>query len=473
MSDGGEFRTAPTAERVLGRRTQPLATKLVAIVAVTLIAAFGTSIAIAYPFVHSSAIELSRAALSNQADAVARFVEGAAIASGSAPTLPNEILDILENHHVKAVLVAPTDAVVAPMVDADRTMYGVHAAVSDIRTEGDDSMLYEFRLLNGGYSLMILEPQSIADEPTRKLLFKMIFGAVAALVLSMALVMLYAGRITSPLKDAVEAAERMAEGSRDVRLPEAGAGELVDLSRSMNDLSDALANSEDRQRQFLLSVSHELRTPLTAIAGYAEALADGVIPPEDMQDVGSVVQSESVRLQRLVSDLLDLGRAGAIELRLDPQRIDLRDLVTEAAHVWRDRCEREGVEFRLELHDEASLLITTDAVRVRQIIDNLCENALRVTPAGRPLILAARSAKDVVEIEVRDGGPGLSEDDVAVAFEPAALFGRYIGIRPVGTGIGLALVGRLAARLGGTATAGAAGEGGARFTVTLPSNWVA
>ena len=128
MSDGGEFRTAPTAERVLGRRTQPLATRLVAIVAVTLIAAFGTSIAIAYPFVHGSAIELSRAALSNQADAVARFVEGAAIASGTAPTLPTEILDILDNHHVKAVLVAPTDAVVPPMVDADRTMYGAHAA---------------------------------------------------------------------------------------------------------------------------------------------------------------------------------------------------------------------------------------------------------------------------------------------------------------------------------------------------------
>ena len=262
----------------------------------------------------------------------------------------------------------------------------------------------------------------------------------------------------------------MADGARDVRLVEGGVAEIADLSRSMNELSDALARSEDRQRQFLLSVSHELRTPLTALGGYAEALADGMITDDDVPATGTIMRGEADRLQRLVSDLLDLSRAGAAAFRMDPQEIDLVELVAGAGQVWRTRCDREGVEFMLE-SPETPLVVTTDAVRVRQIIDNLCENALRVTPQGQPLILALRAEADRVRIEVRDGGPGLSEDDLRVAFQPSALHDRYIGLRPVGTGVGLALVGTLAQRLGGGASVSAAPEGGAAFAVVLPRMW--
>ncbi len=107
--------------------------------------------------------------------------------------------------------------------------------------------------------------------------------------------------------------------------------------------------------------------------------------------------------------------------------------------------------------------------RVRQVLDGLAENALRVTPAGRPIVLALRHEGRLAVLEVRDGGPGLTEDDLGVAFERSALHERYRGIRPVGTGVGLALVGGLVTRLGGSAEAGHAVEGGARFTVRLPS----
>ncbi len=110
----------------------------------------------------------------------------------------------------------------------------------------------------------------------------------------------------------------------------------------------------------------------------------------------------------------------------------------------------------------------TDPMRVRQIIDNLAENALRVSPPGSVMVLAIRREGDWGVVEVRDSGPGLTDDDIAVAFEPGVLHERYRGVRPVGTGLGLALVGRLAHGLGGSAEAGRAAEGGARFTVRLP-----
>jgi two-component system OmpR family sensor kinase len=91
-----------------------------------------------------------------------------------------------------------------------------------------------------------------------------------------------------------------------------------------------------------------------------------------------------------------------------------------------------------------------------------------VTPAGEPIVFAVRPAGTGIEVQVRDGGPGLTPDDCKVAFDRSALYDRYRGLRRVGTGVGLALVAGLAGRLGGTAEAGRAPEGGACFTVRLP-----
>jgi two-component system sensor histidine kinase BaeS len=103
------------------------------------------------------------------------------------------------------------------------------------------------------------------------------------------------------------------------------------------------------------------------------------------------------------------------------------------------------------------------------VIDGLVGNALRVVPAGAPVVVALTRTAAVAVIEVRDGGPGLTDSDLAVAFDRGALKARYQEIRKVGSGLGLALAARLVHRLGGTIAAGHAVEGGARFTVTIPA----
>jgi two-component system sensor histidine kinase BaeS len=129
-----------------------------------------------------------------------------------------------------------------------------------------------------------------------------------------------------------------------------------------------------------------------------------------------------------------------------------------------------GVVFRLEAPATA-IWCHTDPSRVRQILDGLLENALRVTPPGAPIILSVRTGKEpqTVLLEVRDGGPGLTDEDLAVAFERSVLYERYRGVRRVGTGLGLAIVDGLARRLGGTVSAGHSAEAGASFTVRLPA----
>jgi two-component system sensor histidine kinase BaeS len=276
-----------------------------------------------------------------------------------------------------------------------------------------------------------------------------------------------AQRLTRPLRAARQAANQLAAGSRDVLLLAEGPSEIADIAEALNHLNAALAVSEGRQREFLLSISHELRTPLTAVKGYGEALADGIIPADEVARTGATLTSEATRLDRLVADLLDLARLGAVNFQMTPLDTDLAELVREAGEVWADRCAKAGVEFRCDTPANP-LIAHLDPVRLRQVIDNLAENALRISPEGSLIVLRIGSDGQSAVLEVQDAGPGLTLEDIAVAFEPGVLHERYRGVRPVGTGLGLALVGRLATGLGGEASAGQAPGGGARFMVRLP-----
>ena len=330
------------------------------------------------------------------------------------------------------------------------------------------SYFAEGRPLDSGGSVLLLQPRTAARALTTPLRKRVFIALAAGLGLAVLAGWWLSRRLARPLVHAAAAAGQLASGRRDVRLTPEGPAEVAAVSESLNALAAALTTSEDRQRAFLLSVSHELRTPLTAITGYAEALADGVVAPNEAATVGATMLAESTRLQRLVADLLDLARVGADDFRIDPTDVDIVALIQSAAEVWTTRAASAGVLLRVDAPTDP-LRVVTDAVRVRQIVDGLAENALRVTPAGAPIVLAARAVPAGVQVEVRDGGPGLTDDDIAVAFERSALYDRYRGERRVGTGIGLALIAGLAERLGGRAEAGHAAEGGARFTVTLRS----
>ncbi|BFU43595.1 ATP-binding protein [Krasilnikovia sp. MM14-A1004] len=273
--------------------------------------------------------------------------------------------------------------------------------------------------------------------------------------------------IARPIRQAAAAAVQLAAGERTVRLSVRPPAEATELAGAFNQLAAALETSEGRERDFLLSVSHELRTPLATIRGYAEALADGVVGADGAPRAGATMLAEAERLDRLIADLLVLSRLEAADLPIDVVEVDLAELVRAAADAWAPRCVPDGPRLLVEAPAEP-IVVHTDPGRIRQVLDGLCENALRIVPPGAPLVLAARAAATGGVVEVRDGGPGFTDDDLAVAFQRGALHQRYRGIRKVGSGLGLALAARLVARLGGTIEAGHAAEGGARFTVELP-----
>lgn len=327
------------------------------------------------------------------------------------------------------------------------------------------TVLLEARSVNGrAFALVASADIGAGTQRTlqRRVLLALAIGLLAAVIGGLVIARL----VTRPLRRTAETARAMGAGSRQTRAPVAGPSEVADVAIAVNELADALQHSESRQREFLTSVSHELRTPLAAIGGQAEALSDGIVPGPEVPQVGRMIRAESARLERLVYDLLDLARLGADSFRLELAPCDLTALIREMASVWQIRCDQRSVQLLVQV-PSGPVVVVTDARRLRQVLDGLAENALRLLAPGRPLVLALSVGGSVV-LQVRDGGPGLTAQDYAVAFEQGVLHERYRGRRPGGAGLGLALAHSLVTRLGGTVTAGPAPEGGACFSVELP-----
>ncbi|WP_030487786.1 sensor histidine kinase [Micromonospora chokoriensis] len=343
--------------------------------------------------------------------------------------------------------------------------------VSARRVVDGKQALVEGRALPSGNGVVLSRPSAngLWARVLRSLWLPLLAGLTAGVVAGL----LLARRLARPIRVAATAAARLRAGDRAVRIPVEPPDEVADLAEALNGLAAALATSEGRQREFLLSVSHELRTPLTAIRGYAEALADGVLGADDTVDTGRTVLAEAQHLDRLIGDLLALARLEAADFPLEPVPVDLTQLALDAEPTWFGRCAAVGVPFRVETPGQP-VPVYTDPGRIRQVLDGLLENALRVVPPGSPVVLAVRPAgADPARggvLEVRDGGPGFTDDDLAVAFERGALHERYRGVRKVGSGLGLALAAGLVRRLGGEIAAGHAPEGGAAFTVRLPGD---
>lgn len=423
---------------------------------------------ISYPLVVSSSEDQGQRSLSQLANVTAEAVDRQGLGAGA---LEPTLITTLQRESISAYILAPS-------VTGYRDLpYGFTQEMAQDLVSGvslslrvpteTGQLLYEGRPLAGGGGVLLIQPIAVAGASAQAVIARLLVALGVGLIIAIPLGYFAARRLARPLKRASAAASELTQGHRGVELGVQGPREIADIAEALNALDRALAVSESRSREFLLSVSHELRTPLTAVKGYSEALADGVFTGEDSIHAGELIGKEAKRLDRLVQDLLDLARLGASTFTVNPAELDLTDFSQDVVSVWAYRSQDENVRFRSELSVWGTF--NTDSLRLRQIIDNLAENALRVTPSGQEVVIAmSLDSNASLVVEVRDSGPGLTAEDREIAFEPGALYEKYRGVRPVGTGLGLALVGKLAASLKGTAVVGIAPEGGACFRVVVP-----
>ena len=309
--------------------------------------------------------------------------------------------------------------------------------------------------------LPITEVDNALNQATRRLLLGLLVGLLVAGIAALSL----ASWLTKPLTETAHAARKLAAGERGVSLPAPASQEAAELTAALSSLDRALATSEGRQREFLLSISHEMRTPLAAVRGYAEALSDGMIAEHELPQVGQTLVRETERLDAFVRDLLELARLQADDFTIHAVPVDLGGLLTHVGTAWSAKA--ANLQVALSVSGTTPTPILADPQRLRQVVDGLVENALRATPAGGRVSVTVRPGAHACLVEVSDTGPGLAPEDLDVAFDRGALHAKYRQTREVGTGLGLSIAARLVGRMGGALTA-ANGASGAIFTVSLP-----
>jgi signal transduction histidine kinase len=426
-----------------------LRTRLFRAIALTVALCVGLTVAVGLVLTRRAVDRATLHDVSHQADLIARSQDVKSTVS------PLTNLPSLQPYFDKQHMSYLTHIEELPQWAKDKLARG-QPADGSVTLNGNDEFFAARIVSNKPF--VLLRPKSVTLSRWTPYLYSLLIAALAALVLAAISAFLLARRIARPVGRVADAARSLARGTEPEPVPEEGATELVTLATAFNDLASQLARAREAERNFLLSVSHELKTPLTAIRGYAEALQDGAIDP---QEVAATVSVEAARLERLVRDLLDLARMNRTDFSIHPSEIDLAEVADDAVRRYQPQADTFGVA--LHAVSDGSAPAIADADRVLQIVSNLVENALRLTPPGGEVRVVTAPG----ELRVEDNGPGLEDDDTPRAFERFYLHERYGRERAVGTGLGLAIVKELTVAMGGTVSVESVPGKLTAFTVRL------
>ncbi len=313
-------------------------------------------------------------------------------------------------------------------------------------------------------------------EPTAGVFFReyflrpLIYAGVLALLLAVLLAALIAGSVSRPLRTMANAAEAVARGQYDQRVPPEGPDEVRRVANSFNIMAAQVKATQAAQRDFVANVSHDLRTPLTAVSGWSQALLDGATEtPDEVRHAAETIHNEAARMARLVNDLLDLARMESGQLQLQRREVDLSEIVADVYRSQSPRARARQIDLRLDAPQP--LPVYGDPDRLTQVFTNLVDNALTYTPSGGEVHLATRAVDGSAEGAVSDTGPGIPEAELPRVFERFYRLekSRARGEDGRGSGLGLAIVSELVAAQGGQVSVSSEVGRGTAFIVRFPS----
>ncbi len=223
------------------------------------------------------------------------------------------------------------------------------------------------------------------------------------------------------------------------------------------------------RRDFVANASHELRTPLTSIRGFVEALEDGAVKdPATAPRFLAKIRAHADRMAALVDDLLELSRLESGERPPLWEEVVPAEIAEDVVTSFSERAARK--ETTLTRADHGASVVVTDAERLRRIIENLVDNAIKYTPpGGRVEVSTAPAPEGGAVLEVRDNGPGIAAEHLPRVFERFYRVDKARSRDLGGTGLGLAIVKHLAEGMGAAVSVSSELGKGACFTVTLPT----
>ncbi|MFB9762456.1 sensor histidine kinase [Ectobacillus funiculus] len=294
---------------------------------------------------------------------------------------------------------------------------------------------------------------------------------LAPLAIGLILLMAWVGRkiviaITKPLSQMERVSYQMSKGDFTERIPITTNDEIGLLASAFNSMAHVLQKEDLQRKEFLANISHELRTPLSYIKGYSEAILDGISKPEQQVKFIRLIHKEAGRMQRLVHDLLDLAQLEGDLFPLNKQPTAFAQLVEDTLETYEQGLLEKRILLKTELNPEIISYIDED--RMRQVIHNVMDNAIRYTPEGGTISVVLLQQEKMCVLRISDTGKGIPAHHVQRLGERFYRVDKARSRQNGGTGLGLAIVKQIVEVHGGALCITSKEDQGTTIAITLP-----
>lgn len=340
---------------------------------------------------------------------------------------------------------------------------------------------YYDRVSNRSGAILMTEPQSGFSKFLSTIYIFIVLIAIAAIIMSLFMVRRLSGLISQPLLKMKDVATAMASGDYSRRVEVKGSDEVADLGHALNSLGDDLGayvakmeRTEKIRRDFVANVSHELRTPITIIRGYNEAIYDGMVTdPDVLLRYRGLINEETIRLERMVRELLDISRLQAADALTvnNMDELPLAAIIRNVAEKLMVNSSKHHVKFDIQADDTIRIMGNGD--QLVQLVLILSDNALKYSPENGTVSLGAKKMADgTVVMTVKDEGPGIPEEDIPFIWERFYKVDKSHCRNVPGTGLGLAIAKEIIRMHGASAEVISKCGEGTTFEIKFPKDKV-
>ena len=288
---------------------------------------------------------------------------------------------------------------------------------------------------------------------TARLMFSdqhdLILGTVLLLFaggIAMALGYILSSALTERVRQVERAANLLAGGNLEIRIPVEGRDEIASLAKSFNKMAEELQAAALQRQQLdtlrsdlIVWIGHDLQTPLTSVSAILEALADGLIDDQEMaQRYFSTAKKDLRALSLLIDDLFQMAQLDAGGLKLNREMISIWELISDTLESFDSQAKQRQIDLSGEVSKTIEM-VYLDAQRIGRVLNNLIDNALRHTPSGGKVTVKGQRKDSVIEIEISDTGVGISPEDLPYVFDRFYRGEKSRSRASGGSGLGLAI----------------------------------
>ena len=303
--------------------------------------------------------------------------------------------------------------------------------------------------------VLLHSPVKYMSSALKSGIYTLIFSILAALILASISAVWLSISFTKPLNKIRDTTTELAKGNYEVTTQIKQSDEIGELAKSIDKLALQLDKSskeserfEKMRQNFIANISHELRTPITVIRGSIEAICDGVISnPEQLKDYNEQILSDSIHLQRLVNDLIDLTKLQNTDFSIDKSTINLFEIINDAVRSMKQISTKKGVKINFSAEnaiEEDRYLFVGDYQRIRQMIIIVLDNAIKFSNENQKVDILLKKENKKYELKICDSGRGIDPENIG------EIFNRYHKSNTEenknGMGLGLAIAKEIALR---------------------------